>query len=142
MPASKTMRLATALFVGGGTSFATFMVLSSPAGAAATSLTDGQTLTGGQELVSGSYKLEMQTDGNLVQYTNGIGATWQTYTSGEPGNYLTMQSDGNLVMYGSGGQVRWSSGTAGFGGDYLTQQSDGNIVVYDGSTAVWAKSWT
>ena len=61
---------------------------------------------------SNSY-LAMQSDGNLVLYSNGA-AYWATGMKGS-GSYLVMQTDGNLVMYRPSGNSRiavWSSGTA------------------------------
>lgn len=145
MASSKTLKFAAAAVAAtSGTSVTGVALLSSPAGAGngQSTLTRGQTLTGGQQLVAGSYTLDMQTDGNLVEYTGGS-AVWQTYTAGEAGNRLSMQTDGNLVMYGSANQVRWQTHTQGYTSDYLSlQSSDGNIVVYQGSSALWAKSWT
>lgn len=111
-----------------------------PASAAASTLQPGQTLTGGQQLVAGPYSLDMQTDGNLVEY-DGSTVLWNSGTEGEPGNRLVMQTDGNLVEYGTSNQVRWSSDTYGYSGAYLALQTDGNAVVYSGSSPLWARSW-
>lgn len=61
---------------------------------------------------SNSY-LAMQSDGNLVLYSNGV-AYWATGMKGA-GSYLVMQTDGNLVMYRPSGNSRvavWASNTA------------------------------
>lgn len=47
-------------------------------------------------------QLAMQTDGNLVLYSNGT-PIWYTSTQGHPGAYLVIQADGNLVIYPAGG---------------------------------------
>jgi hypothetical protein len=41
----------------------------------------------------------LQSDGNLVAYAFGKGATWWSGTSGTGANTLTIQNDGNLVLY-------------------------------------------
>ncbi|MGH9065782.1 MAG: hypothetical protein ACRDZQ_00590 [Acidimicrobiales bacterium] len=118
------------------------ILASPPAFAASSTLSSGQQLTGGQELVNGSYTLIMQTDGNLVEYASGS-AIWQSHTSGEAGNYAIMQTDGNFVIYSSGGVWRWQTATNGYSGSYLNLGGDGNFVVYSrGGTPEWAKSWT
>jgi hypothetical protein len=103
-------------------------------------LCSGGDLPAGDYLYSPSetYKLIMQTDGNLVVY-KGSTATGSSSTAGSgSGNYLAMQADGNLVIYTSAGQAVWATGTAG-SGNYLVMQDDGNLVIYNSSgTAVWA----
>ncbi len=92
---------------------------------------------------SGINELVVQTDGNLVLYSNGI-ATWASNTSGSgSNNYLAMQNNGNLVLYTSSGNVVWSSGTTvagnGISGYYLSMQDDGNLVMYNqADQVVWA----
>jgi surface antigen len=115
-----------------------------PASAAAggSSLSAGQVLQAGQDLVSpgGQYTLAMQTDGNLVTYGNGC-AIWASNTAGTGGHdYLAMQGDGNLVIYTSAGKPVWASNTAGTGSqNTLDMQADGNLVVYTSAgKAVWA----
>lgn len=53
----------------------------------------------------------VQTDGNLVVYTDGGVALWSTRTSDKPGAVLRCQDDGNLVLYQAARAV-WTS-TAG-----------------------------
>jgi hypothetical protein len=109
--------------------------------AASSTLASGQILTGGQEIAAGGYVLVMQGDGNLVEY-GPSGAIWQSFTSGQPGNYLVMQTDGNLVMYHSGGGWVWQTFTNGYPGDHLSIQTDGNFVVYSGGNSpLWVQSW-
>lgn len=92
---------------------------------------------------SGINELVVQTDGNLVLYSNGI-ATWASNTAGSgSNNYLAMQNDGNLVLYNSAGKSLWSSGTMvgsnATSGYYLSIQDDGNLVMYNqADQAVWA----
>ncbi len=98
-------------------------------------ITHWQRLDRGQWLSSGSYRLHMQTDGNLVLYNGAGAAIWATHRTGD---YVVLQSDGNLVQYTYGGTAVWASGTTGSGADRLAVQSDGNLVLYAGSSAVWA----
>jgi hypothetical protein len=56
------------------------------------------------------YKLDFQTDGNLVVYDGNANAKWQSYTFGA--KYLCSQEDGNLVIYNEDGAARWNSATA------------------------------
>lgn len=83
------------------------------------------------------YHLDMQSDGNLVESSNGR-VLWSSGTWGNPGARLTMQSDGNLVIYSSSGAALWNTQTWGTGNDgRLTLQDDGNLVLYVGGRAVW-----
>ena len=112
--------------------------------AAATSnqLSSGETLASGGKLVSnnGTYRLAMQTDGNLVLYKQGVAtALWATGTDGKTGARAVMQGDGNLVVY-QGSKAVWATGTNGQTGARLVVQDDGNLVLYKGSTAVWDRS--
>jgi hypothetical protein len=111
----------------------------------------------------GQAHLTLQTDGNLVTYTETSGTpTWWTRTGGHTattyfgsdgltaGQQLTsqqylrssdkryallMQSDGNLVLYGSGYHVLWNPVTST--GTRLVMQTDGNLVLYNVNTALW-----
>jgi len=117
------------------------LAAASPAAAASSTLGSGGRLNGGGEIAAGSYRLVMQGDGNLVEYT-GSTALWSSHTSGQPGNYVVMQTDGNLVVRSSGGSWRWQSTTLGHPGAHLSIQTDGNVVVRSTSgAALWAKSW-
>jgi surface antigen len=102
-------------------------------------LSPGQRLTAGQYLAStnGQYALVMQSDGNLVEYTQGR-AIWSTGTVGHSGAFAIMQSDGNLVVYGPSGEALWNSGTYGHSGASLQLQDDANVVVYYGNQPLWA----
>jgi hypothetical protein len=111
-------------------------------------------LFNGQRLVSdsGYYHLEMQSDGNLVEYAGcGTGsAVWATNTVNrvtDPGpswnTWAVLQQDGNFVEYGpvdlgyfSPGPVLFASNTVN--SDNSTQlrlQDDGNLVIYAGESA-------
>jgi hypothetical protein len=52
-------------------------------------------------------------DGNLVLYSDGGAAHWQSNTAGNPQAYAQVQNDGNFVVYSASGAALWSSGTAG-----------------------------
>ena len=103
-------------------------------------LWDGQSLSGGQSLVNGSYTLAMQTDGNLVLYYGSSQALWQSHTYDDSGAWVAMQGDGNLVVYAPGNVPLWQSGTVGNTGARLVMQADGNAVVY--STTNWPLWYT
>jgi surface antigen len=86
-----------------------------------------------QELRSpdGTYRLQMQGDGNLVATHIPSGTVvWNTGTSGNPNSILEMQAgDGNLVLYRTNGTFSWNSNTQGSPGATLDIQNDGNVVV-------------
>ncbi|MEV6301266.1 hypothetical protein AB0M02_17790 [Actinoplanes sp. NPDC051861] len=110
----------------------------------------------GQELLPGdppiysstrTYRLQLQTDGNLVLKNNSSGAVvWSSgtavpdYTSASMPNRvfrLKVEPNGNMVMYKRGGAVRWQTGTGVTGGLTLKVQNDGNVILYrEGTTAV------
>ena len=106
-----------------------------------TLLLPGQTIQPGQQIQTPNrqFTLIMQTDGNLVEYTNSGQPIWASNTSNNPGAYAIMQTDGNLVIYGSNGSALWNSGTYNNPGAYLALQTDGNVVVYSHSNkAIYA----
>jgi hypothetical protein len=86
------------------------------------------------------YKLDFQSDGNLVLMNKSGQVLWATGTEGR-GEILSMQSDGNLVIYG-GGKALWATNTGGNHGAFFAIQSDGNLVVYrsDGRQSLWASN--
>src|SRR5689334_17845823 len=144
MPASGTRTRTAALLT------AAFAALAVPAAALAgpasasqppSTLTAGQTLAAGGTLMSQntSYRLVMQTDGNLVEY-GPSGWMWTSNTAGSGGaNRLVMQTDGNLVMYTATGAVPFATGEVGSGSnDSLVVQNDGNVVQYGSGGAVFA----
>jgi PQQ-like domain len=92
----------------------------------------GQTLRPGQWRSSwdGRYRLQMQSDGNLVLVElPSHQPLWSTLTGGQHGARATMQPDGNLVLYSAAGQPLWQTGTQSAGA-VLDVQTDGNVVVY------------
>jgi cell wall-associated NlpC family hydrolase len=82
-----------------------------------------------------TYRLVMQTDGNLVEY-GPSGALWSSNTAVSGANRAVMQSDGNLVLYTPSGLPVFATGTSG-PSPRLVVQDDGNVVEYAGP-AVWA----
>lgn len=92
----------------------------SPATYRGTYLLRGDVMAPGDYITSrdGNFRLEMQTDGNLVEYNNGAGgrACWASNTNGQPGSYATYQGDGNFVVYSGGGDALWASNTVGDSG--------------------------
>ncbi|OHV41334.1 MULTISPECIES: protein kinase domain-containing protein [Pseudofrankia] len=108
-------------------------------------LQPGQRMERGQRLVSGNgrFVAAMQSDGNLVVYSEGSGAvtpTWQSGTSGTSASYAAMRDDGDLVLYGDDGTtVYWSSGTHG-SDVYLWMRDNGELVVcLEDGTVLWAR---
>jgi hypothetical protein len=106
-----------------------------PAGA----LRSGQTLTSGSSLVapSNGFHLDMQADGNLVEYNSAGRVIWNSRTFGNPGAHAIMQEDGNLVVYSARMTPLWSSGSSGRAGAYAVVQADGNFVVYQSGVPVF-----
>lgn len=102
-------------------------------------LIQGETLKGGQSLLSknSDYELRMQGDGNLVLY-QGRRVLWSSRTDRRPGAVCIMQGDGNLVIYLSKKPI-WASNTQGNPGSHLEVQNDGNVVIYTPThQPIWA----
>jgi len=88
---------------------------------------------------NGRFILEMQIDGNLVDYSRpGRVALWQSGTSGNFNAYVVMQADGNLVVYPYGktapdpGQPTsavFDTGTSGHPGASATLLNSGVLEV-------------
>ncbi len=82
----------------------------------------------------------MQSDGNLVIYSQDGRALWASNTGGSngaKGAVLEMQSDGNLVIYSR--KALWATNTSGNPGAYKRFQSDGNLVIYSSDgRPLWA----
>ncbi|MBT2407699.1 MULTISPECIES: FG-GAP-like repeat-containing protein [unclassified Streptomyces] len=100
----------------------------------------GTTLASGQQYTTGSSKLVMQTDGNLVLYTKDNKPVWATNTNGNPGAVARMQTDGNFVVYTANGSTAlWSSKTSNHPNSYAVLHGRGVLVIYD---AVGRSQWT
>lgn len=117
------------------------------------SLRGGQQLAVNQSLYSpqGLYRAVMQSDGNLVVYTNKrinfwLPGTviWAAGTNNSCAIKAVMQTDGNFVLYKTKISMApqyavYSSNTQGHPGSWITMQDDGNLVVYSAAgQALWA----
>jgi hypothetical protein len=98
-----------------------------------TGLASGQSISVNQGLLSPDTQstLKLQSDGNLVLYSN-FKPAWATYNFNPAASLLVMQGDGNLVEYDKSGNPVWSSSTSG-SGNHLELQTDGNLVIYSGT---------
>jgi hypothetical protein len=106
-----------------------------------TSLFNGQSLTAGERMTSpnGQYSLNMQSDGNLVEYVAGR-ALWATGTEGNVGDHVAMQTDGNLVVYSLTNTALWSSRSGGHSGAFdLTLLDNAGLVVSGRGGALWSR---
>jgi hypothetical protein len=109
-------------------------------------------------------RLVMQSDGNLVLYSQSNAALWSSQTAGNPGARLVLQTDGNMVIYSSTNTALWASYTisnpdhlsyinttlypgrlypgqsikTADGRFRLILQGDGNLVLYSPTHALWA----
>jgi lysozyme len=103
----------------------------------------GEGLSRGQSHAScdGRFRLDMQTDGNLVLYENPSHPLWATRSNGV-GYIAVMQADGNFVEYDDQSAPVWASGTSGHDGSTLRVQDDGNLVVYGPQGHAWWASDT
>jgi chitodextrinase len=102
-------------------------------------LGSGQLLGAGRTILApDGYKVVMQGDGNLVEYSSSGRALWASNTNNNPGAYAVMQLDGNLVVY-KGSRALWATYTNGRGPSHAVIQVDGNFVVYtNAGRATWA----
>ena len=121
----------------------TIFLVGSPFWTRESSLTDlvQNSLRAGQKITSpsGRYSMDMQADGNLVEY-DGTTARWATGTAGV-GNYARLGGDGNLVVYSSSGSTLWQTNDEGMAGSPTFDiQNDGNIVLYGSKGAFWARN--
>ncbi len=99
----------------------------------------GGTLNSGTSMTlpTGQFRLTMQRDGNLVEYTAAGAAVWASGTK-VAGSYAVMQSDGNLVVYKSAGSPVWASNTNGNPGATLAMNQQGQLTVDSASgVALW-----
>ena len=102
-------------------------------------LSSGSVLKPGDSITSqnGRYRLELQSDGNLV-LTGPTGLAWDSDTRGKSVATAEMQTDGNFVLYGADRSVVWTADTTGPGAQ-LVLQDDRNLVILaaDGTTLLW-----
>jgi hypothetical protein len=94
-------------------------------------LNPGEGLSVGDSLVSasGNFRLTLQADGNLVEYSQS-NPVFATNTTGLNSWCLIMQGDGNLVLYDVHRTALWASNTGGNAGVGMIIQDDGNMVIY------------
>lgn len=87
------------------------------------------------ESPNGSYTVDMQHDGNFVEYQGGT-AIWATGTSGA--DFSVMQSDCNFVVYNSSNTAIYTTGTGGDpnAGCTFAVANDGSLSVTTGSGTV------
>ena len=77
------------------------------------------------------FRLNMQSDGNLVLYKEPEHRPiWHTNTINTGGYRANLQSDGNFVVYTERSVPIWNSRTQGTNKNYLMLQNDGNLVIY------------
>lgn len=101
----------------------------------------GQELKKGQNLLSenGKFKLELQTNGNLVIKYNEI-TIWSTDTSGR-GERFVMQNDGNAVLYDINNRSLFTTQISiNNDSDYIIIQNDGNLALFTGNRVVWTSN--
>jgi hypothetical protein len=78
---------------------------------------------------NGQYRLDLQSDGNLVVYNVPTGHhVWNTQTDGSGANEAWMRPEGELWLM-KGGEMKWRSFTQSPGA-YLKLENDGNLVIY------------
>ena len=111
----------------------------------ATGTVPGTVHAGGPAVFSpdGRFRLNMQTDGNLVTYDAAGKYQWASFTN-VPGSYLRVQDDGNVVIYDPEANLPlWTTGVYSPGAQ-LRMQNDGNLVLYSGAGApLWdSKGYT
>jgi hypothetical protein len=103
----------------------------------------GRSLLAGHQIASPNwqYTLNMQTDGNLVEYGPTGTALWASGTNwtGRT-NYVTMQTDGNLVIYNSANNALWQSGTSGNSAPALALCDDSSMYIDVPAGLVWSRS--
>ena len=75
----------------------------------------------------GGTRLTMQSNGDLVLYTNSNSAVWSTRTSGAGGNRAVMQGDANFAILSSSNAVVWSTNTG-------QQPTAGTKIAFIGDT--------
>jgi len=92
------------------------------------------------------YRLQLQYDGNLVEYNSAWQPIWASNTNGQNVSALIMQTDGNLVLYNSAWQPIWASNTPGLfsnvGVSGLFLKSTGTPTICDNymSCAMWSNN--
>ncbi|MET9119840.1 ricin-type beta-trefoil lectin domain protein [Streptomyces sp. NPDC004528] len=107
---------------------------------ATVTLAGGTIIPSGTSLTSGSVRLTMQADGNLVLTALATGKTvWSSDTGGNPGAYARFGTDGNLAVYTTTGASKWSTGLTATTGATLQVRADSTLVVVagNGTSVLW-----
>jgi hypothetical protein len=100
-------------------------------------ITPGSSIFSKGYLYSGSAKVSLQSDGNLVSSVNGK-VTWSSHTQSPSTTSLNFQTDGNVVLYTeTPKKAIWSSKTVGLKADKLQITPAGKLVLLRGTTVVW-----
>ncbi|MET8288059.1 ricin-type beta-trefoil lectin domain protein [Streptomyces sp. NPDC005132] len=103
-------------------------------------LTAGSVIPSGTSLTSGSVRLTMQADGNLVMSALATGTTiWSSGTSGHAGAWAKFGTDGNLIVYSTAAAQLWTTGlTATTGATFqVRNDSTAAVVASNGTTMLW-----
>ncbi|MEH0579166.1 ricin-type beta-trefoil lectin domain protein [Streptomyces sp. B21-108] len=102
-------------------------------------LPGGSVIPSGTSLTSGSVRLTMQADGNLVLSALATGATiWSSGTGGHPGAWARFGTDGNLVVYSTAAAQLWTTGlTATTGATFQVRNDSTVTVVASGGSVLW-----
>ncbi len=96
-----------------------------------------------KESKNGLYKLEFNTEGNLIFYNTADpdNHLFETNTYAPAGIVAdakcTMQGDGNLVISRTGNNNMWDSKTAGHPGAFLRVEDDGKVSIIDPVNRIW-----
>lgn len=90
---------------------------------------------------SGRYRLEMQSDGNLVltDRWSGNARIWSSDTAKTAARTAKMMLDGTFALVDGSGLRVWTASFAGRPGAFLALRDDGNLAVYEPSKfLVWS----
>lgn len=105
-------------------------------------LLSGQGLMSQGSLISANvkFRLDLQADGNLVQYGGNNQVVWASNTSGNMNIWdAIMQPDGNFVVFNMNGLSLWSTDTSGNDGSRLVVEDEGGIVLYNAQNeSIWS----
>ncbi|MER6353975.1 ricin-type beta-trefoil lectin domain protein [Streptomyces sp. NPDC001634] len=100
----------------------------------------GDVIPSGTSLTSGSVRLTMQADGNLVLSALATGTTiWSSGTNGNPGAYAKFGTDGNLAVYTTAGTAKWTTGLTATTSSTFQVRNDSTVAVVasDSRTVLW-----
>jgi hypothetical protein len=108
-------------------------------------LRQGQVLNRGESIdsPSGTYRLILQNDGNLVLYPLPNGRpVWGSGTEGKAVEKAVMQEDGNFVLYSYNGKPVWGSGTERTNAIGAVVTDGGNLrIIMTGSGETYIKKF-